>query len=339
MHIARTIHGARCVFLAACLAACTEEDPPPAVQELMVLPASATTGPGGVVEFDASIGGSSVEVTWSVLEGAAGGTVTETGTYTAPASPGTFHVVATGVADPSKSGDAVVTVESGYVSDLPGQLSLLSGVGIYFGHQSVGTNIMDGVRTLLSSNTGAEPSVVTTSSAASMGTGIWAEASNGSNFDPISKITAFQSTIGGGVGAAVDVAFMKFCWVDFDDAAAYWGTGSVDALFDQYRSTMAALKLAHPSVTFVHFTSPLYTDTARNVRREQYNDLVRLEYAGTEPVFDLALIESTRPEGTREIGTYGPALVPAYTSDGGHLNATGQDLVARELVELLANLP
>ena len=42
-------------------------------------------------------------VTWSVQEGAAGGSVDASGRYTAPGTPGTFHVVATSVADASKS--------------------------------------------------------------------------------------------------------------------------------------------------------------------------------------------------------------------------------------------
>jgi hypothetical protein len=55
-------------------------------------------------------GNCNLAVTWSVQEGAAGGTVTNTGLYTAPANPGIFHVVATSVADPTRTGVAVVTV-------------------------------------------------------------------------------------------------------------------------------------------------------------------------------------------------------------------------------------
>ena len=52
--------------------------------------------------------------TWSVAEGVSGGTVSATGPtsadYTAPETPGTYHVVATGVADPTRSASATVTV-------------------------------------------------------------------------------------------------------------------------------------------------------------------------------------------------------------------------------------
>jgi len=48
-------------------------------------------------------------VTWSVQE-SGGGTVDGTGSYTAPGTAGAYHVVATSVADTSRSGSALVTV-------------------------------------------------------------------------------------------------------------------------------------------------------------------------------------------------------------------------------------
>jgi hypothetical protein len=84
---------------------------PPIV--VSVTPATATVTTGGTVGFSATVsgtsGGQSTAVTWSVLE-SGGGTVSASGAYTAPASPGTFHVVATSVADPSRQGTATVTV-------------------------------------------------------------------------------------------------------------------------------------------------------------------------------------------------------------------------------------
>jgi hypothetical protein len=49
-------------------------------------------------------------VTWSVLEGSAGGTVAGNGIYTAPRTAGTYHVVATSVADPARTAQATLTV-------------------------------------------------------------------------------------------------------------------------------------------------------------------------------------------------------------------------------------
>jgi hypothetical protein len=56
-------------------------------------------------------------VKWSIQEGPAGGDVTSAGVYTAPATEGVYHVIATSVADPSKSATGIVSVEkSGFVS-------------------------------------------------------------------------------------------------------------------------------------------------------------------------------------------------------------------------------
>ncbi|NOK16108.1 glycosyl hydrolase family 18 protein [Corallococcus carmarthensis] len=76
-----------------------------------VTPTTATLSLGGVQTFTALVTGSSnTAVTWSVLEGATGGTVTSSGTYTAPRTAGTYHVVATSSADATKKATADVVV-------------------------------------------------------------------------------------------------------------------------------------------------------------------------------------------------------------------------------------
>lgn len=65
--------------------------------------------------FTATVTGSSnTAVTWSIQEGAAGGSISPAGVYTAPPvvanGTGTFHIVATSLADPQKSATATVTV-------------------------------------------------------------------------------------------------------------------------------------------------------------------------------------------------------------------------------------
>ena len=60
--------------------------------------------PGETFTFSATVtgasSGQSSGVTWAVQEGAAGGTIDANGKYTAPETEGTYHVVATSVADP-----------------------------------------------------------------------------------------------------------------------------------------------------------------------------------------------------------------------------------------------
>ena len=58
-------------------------------------PASAVLVESASQQFTATVQNSTQGVTWSVQEGAAGGSVTATGLYTAPAAAGTYHVLAT----------------------------------------------------------------------------------------------------------------------------------------------------------------------------------------------------------------------------------------------------
>ncbi len=85
---------------------------------VLLTPRAATVTPGGAIAFSAAVDGAasgqSDLVTWSVQE-AAGGTVDASGKYVAPAADGTYHVVATSVADPAKSDTATVSV---YVTTL-----------------------------------------------------------------------------------------------------------------------------------------------------------------------------------------------------------------------------
>jgi hypothetical protein len=55
---------------------------------------------------------SSSAVTWSVQEGAAGGSVSTQGVYTAPATPGVYHLIATSTADGTTQGSATITVDT-----------------------------------------------------------------------------------------------------------------------------------------------------------------------------------------------------------------------------------
>ena len=78
---------------------------------ITISPATASLIPAATQPFSATVthtGNSAV--TWSVQEGATGGAVTSAGVYTAPATAGTYHVVATSQADTTKTALATVTV-------------------------------------------------------------------------------------------------------------------------------------------------------------------------------------------------------------------------------------
>ncbi len=84
------------------------------VVSIQIAPTAVTLPPRGTQTFRATVAGAAnTTVTWRVQEGGPGGAIASTGTYTAPAAAGTYHVVATSVADRTATASATVTVHSG----------------------------------------------------------------------------------------------------------------------------------------------------------------------------------------------------------------------------------
>ena len=85
--------------------------------EITIDPPSAAIVPGETVRFTATVAGTSDRsVVWSTD----GGSVDQSGLFTAPAAEGTFHVTATSHANPGKSASATVSVSK----DKPGEISI-----------------------------------------------------------------------------------------------------------------------------------------------------------------------------------------------------------------------
>jgi len=88
----------------------------PAGISVTISPQSVETAPSGTLSFTAAVTGAqtgqSTAVTWSVVEGATGGSIDTSGHYSAPAAEGTYHVVATSVADPTRTATVAVGVTS-----------------------------------------------------------------------------------------------------------------------------------------------------------------------------------------------------------------------------------
>ena len=228
---------------------------------------------------------------------------------------------------------------------------------VFFGHQSVGANIMEGVADVLRDEPRIGLRVAGGEGALAGGGGVFAHGPIGRNGDPGLKTDEFARLIEGPLRGKVDVAFHKYCYVDISE------TTDVPAVFGHYQKTMARLRAEFPGVVFVHVTTPLVRVQSGsgpramlrrllgrgpgrhegNVARERFNDLMRDAYRGREPLFDLAAIESTYPDGRREATRFGGrsayALVPAYTTDNSHLNEVGRRRVAEELLVFLAQLP
>jgi len=80
--------------------------------KVAIFPLSALLATGQTVQLTGAVTGcgESDAVSWSVQEGAAGGSITADGLYTAPGATGTYHVVASVLADPSRTATATVAV-------------------------------------------------------------------------------------------------------------------------------------------------------------------------------------------------------------------------------------
>lgn len=75
---------------------------------------SVNLAPGGTQNFTATVTGSSnTAVNWNVIGGAANGSITSAGVYTAPTAPGTYTISAQSQADPAVTATATVRVSSG----------------------------------------------------------------------------------------------------------------------------------------------------------------------------------------------------------------------------------
>ena len=80
---------------------------------ISISPPSVSLFFGGTQSFTAPVmGTTNTAVSWSILEGSAGGAITSGGLYTAPAIASTYHVIATSQADSAATATATVTVTS-----------------------------------------------------------------------------------------------------------------------------------------------------------------------------------------------------------------------------------
>ncbi len=233
------------------------------------------------------------------------------------------------------------------------ELNKLAAKTIFFGHQSVGGNIIQGIEETLKAHPGPTLTIRQAESLASGQGPAIIHTVVGQNTDPLSKLSAFDRQVRAGIGGRADIAFFKFCYVDFGQNT------DVDQLFAAYKQTMADLSSAYPQTTFVHVTAPLTAarqgfkvmiknligrseEPIDHLRRHQFNELLRREYADTGRIFDLAAIESTYLDGkicTVSVNNQtAPCLIIDYTDDGGHLNEAGRKVVSTQLLKFLANL-
>ena len=227
---------------------------------------------------------------------------------------------------------------------------------IYFGHQSVGFNIIDGMNEIINKNPQIKLSISEATSFDGLESGGFIHSRVGKNRDPESKLNHFSKLIKDGLGNKADIAFFKFCYIDITKDS------DVESIFNSYKKEISSLKKEYPQTRFIQFTTPLTTIREKtwkdwikdkigkeidlgvddNIQRCKLNELIIAEYSDEGTVFDLAKFESLRPDGTRETlqkdGHVYYSMYPGYTEDGGHLNESGQKAIAKKFLLFLINL-
>lgn len=231
------------------------------------------------------------------------------------------------------------------------QLARLADLRIFFGHQSVGQNIIDAIPSIYAAARVDAPTIVESATPLPMPGGYIQHAHIGTNGDPIGKIAEFDRIMRSGVADNVDVAAMKLCYIDLE------GKVDVEAVFTSYRDTLTALERDYPNVTFIYLTAPLTTERdwvkrlkarlgvsdyyppSDNVIREEFNEKIRSEYAPTGRLFDIAAVQST-VDGTRALRNYDDAdyysMEESLSSDLGHLNTDGAAIVGSAFLASIA---
>jgi hypothetical protein len=222
-------------------------------------------------------------------------------------------------------------------------LNSLPGKKVYFAHQSVGYNIIEGMKKIIAKNNELNFIKILTleeylqakiteddSSFYLIHSGI------GRNMFPDSKISDFRNkldTIG-----QVDAAFLKFCFIDVNRST------DVNLLHRNYMDAMSQFRLKYGNTKFLYFTCPV---TAKenfirgvikailnrpddlNKNRNRFNNLIR-ENENIE-LFDLAFYESH--EDNEKTTSEREYLLKKYsTSDGGHLNDPGSEKIGAKLL-------
>ena len=222
---------------------------------------------------------------------------------------------------------------------------------VLFAHHSVGRNILEGLEEIIEeADLDSENLINVVENNITDNRPVLAHMKPGKNGQPDTKVDEFTEIIRKLDTFKPQVAAMKFCFVDFNPHT------DVDQVFNYYKNHIETLKKERPDVVFAHVTVPLKKRSEKlkqqlnrflgrmvwsdesNLKRAEYNKRLHETYQD-EPIFDLARIESTKPDGSREKHTYKGqefySLVPEYTYDGGHLNDLGKRVVAIEMARFL----
>ena len=220
----------------------------------------------------------------------------------------------------------------------------------FFGHQSVGQNIIEGIHLL---TTEIPVSRVDTQKMTDLNIfekPVIAHAQIGENGEPLSKYEEFKILLDSGIGDRVDIAGMKLCYLDIS------GKTDVQDLFHKYKDMVVHIKNRHPKLKIIHIATPLTVKSnpvkdlmkkimgKENIWREanrnpiRYNNLLRAEYKN-ETVFNLDMIEAFGDDSPPfETIDNNYSLDKRFASDWGHMNDLGKKVVAGKFLRFLENV-
>lgn len=229
-------------------------------------------------------------------------------------------------------------------------IALIRQKNIYFGHQSVGENIIDGIKKIILDGKQNEVLIKDYNNHGPFERTYFLHSKIGQNGYPQSKFNEFADIIHDLAKKNLNIAMMKLCFVDITK------TTNIDEVFKSYVNLIETLQHQYPEIKFIHFTVPLKSepswinklkdkikgnynyDPRDNEARNNYNELLLSKYPPKD-IFDLAGVESTYPDSKREVmiidGKPCYSLIKEYTTDGGHLNDMGKDIVSEKLIQKL----
>ena len=236
--------------------------------------------------------------------------------------------------------------------DIANEIKTFRNERIFFGHKSVGSNILQGISEISIKNNNERIAILNINDASELPNTYLLEANIGDNGNPKGKIDEFAKLINQMAQNGLTIAMMKLCFVDLNE------NSNIDDIFNYYSAKIDSLRIIYPDLIIIHFTVPLTSKRTMfsrvkdflkrrsnksmldNVIRNNYNKLIFSKYPN-DLIFDLAKLESTFPDGTREQfiynGKHYNSLVPDYTDDGGHLNEKGRQMVAKNLISFIAD--
>lgn len=219
---------------------------------------------------------------------------------------------------------------------------------IFFGHQSVGNNILSGVKSL-ADGAGVRLQIVESRTTPSQN-GI-THFKIGKNEDPISKISDFENALKSGAAHGSDVAMMKLCYIDINSGS------DAKKIATEYITSLERLSVQFPNTIFIAVTVPLRTvqsgvkawlklklgrepgGYSENRSRQEFNTLLRNTFGQQNRLLDLAKFESYGAGRHQFQGLPLEVLNPALSDDGGHLNTQGQLYIATKLLKFIASIP